>query len=83
MGAFMAEHKEKREEAVRQSKKIMAEDLKIAKKEKELGAKRKKLECLETKVIFDCVIGKLRVHRNYRIIQTASFLELLRIEMTA
>lgn len=65
VGAFMAKHEEKREEAVRQSEKIMAENLKIAKKEKELRAKRKKLECLETKVIFDCVIGKLIVHRNY------------------
>lgn len=65
MGAFMAEHKEKREEAVRQSEKIIAQNLKIAKKEKELRAKRKQLEHLETKVIFDCVIGKLRVRRNY------------------
>ena len=43
VGAFMAKHKEKREEAVRQSEKIMAENLKIAKKEKELRAKRKKV----------------------------------------
>ena len=65
VGAFMAMHKQKREEAVRQSEKIIAENLKIAKQEKELKAKRQKLERLETKVIFDCVIGKLRVRRNY------------------
>ena len=56
MGAFMSMQKQKREEAVRQSEKIMAENLKIAKQEKELKAKRQKLERLETKVIFDCVV---------------------------
>ena len=52
----MSMQKHKREEAVRQSEKIMAENLKIAKQEKELKAKRQKLERLETKVIFDCVV---------------------------
>lgn len=56
VGAFMSMQKQKREEAVRQSEKIMAENLKIAKQEKELKAKRQKLERLETKVIFDCVV---------------------------
>ena len=55
---FMAMHKQKREEAVKQSEKIIAENLKIAKKEQELRAKRQKLEHLETKVIYDCVIDK-------------------------
>lgn len=49
MGAFMAVHKQKREEAVRQSEKIIAENLKIAEKVKELRAKKQKLERLETK----------------------------------
>ena len=40
MGAFMAMHKQKREEAVRQSEKIIAENLKIAEKVKELRAKK-------------------------------------------
>ena len=39
MGVFMAMQKQKREEAVRQSEKIIAENLKLAKK-KELRAKR-------------------------------------------
>ena len=75
VGAFTAMHKQKREEAVRQSEKIMAENLKIAKQEKELKAKRQKLERLETKVIFDCVIGKLRVRRNYYNHKNDNFLD--------
>ena len=63
MGAFMAVHKQKREEAVRQSEKTIAENLKIAEKVKELKAKQK-LERLETKVIHDCVIGMLRARHN-------------------
>lgn len=51
MGAFMAVHKQKREEAVRQSEKIIAENLKIAEKAKELRAKKQKLERLEKKVV--------------------------------
>ena len=51
VGAFMAMHKQKREEAVTQSEKIISENHKIAKKEKELRAKRQKLERLEMKVI--------------------------------
>ena len=35
MGAFMAVHKQKREEAVRQSEKIIAENRKISEKVKE------------------------------------------------
>ena len=58
MGAFMAVHKQKREEAVRQSEKIIAE------KAKELRAKNQKLERLETKVIYDCIIGMLRACHN-------------------
>ena len=64
MGAFMAVHKQKREEAVRQFEKIIAENLKIAEKAKELRAKKQKLERLETKVIYDCIIGMLRACRN-------------------
>ena len=64
MGAFMAVHKQKREEAVRQSEKTIAENLKIAQKVKELRAKKQKLERLETKVIYDCVIGMLRARHN-------------------
>ena len=41
VGAFMAVHEQKREEAVRQSEKIIAENLKIAEKVKELRAKKK------------------------------------------
>lgn len=47
----MAAQKQKREEAVRQSEKIIVENYKIVEKEKELRAKRQKLERLETKVI--------------------------------
>ena len=43
------------------------------KKEQELRAKRQKLECLETKVIYDCVIDKLRVRRNYRCYSNSFF----------
>ena len=75
VGAFMSMQKQKREEAVRQSEKIMAENLKIAKQEKELKAKRQNLERLETKVIFDCVIGKLRVRRNYNNHKYDNFLD--------
>ena len=64
MGAFMAVHKQKREEAFRQSEKTIAENLKIAEKVKELRAKKQKLERLETKVIHDCVIGMLRARHN-------------------
>ena len=64
VGAFMAVHKQKREEAVRQSEKTIAENLKIAEKVKELRAKKQKLERLETKVIYDCVIGMLRARHN-------------------
>ena len=71
MGAFMAVHKQKREEAVRQSEKINAENLKIAEKAKELRAKKQKLERLETKVIYDCMIGHVITPS---IIETASFL---------
>ena len=60
----MAVHKQKREEAVRQSEKITAENLKIAEKAKELRAKKQKLERLETKVIYDCIIGMLRACHN-------------------
>jgi len=71
----MSMHKQKREEAVRQSEKIMAENLKIAKQEKDLKAKRQKLERLETKVIFDCVIDKLRVCCNYYNHKNDNFLD--------
>ena len=64
VGAFMAVHKQKREEAFRQSEKTIAENLKIAEKVKELRAKKQKLERLETKVIYDCVIGMLRARHN-------------------
>lgn len=59
MGAFMTMHKQKREEAVRQSEKIIVENVKIEEKKKELRAKKQRLERLETKVIYDCVIGML------------------------
>ena len=59
MGAFMSMHKQKREEAVRQSEKFIAENVKIEEKKKELRAKKQRLERLETKVIYDCVIGML------------------------
>lgn len=64
MGAFMAVHEHKREEAVRQSEKIIAENLTIAEKVKEVIAKKQKLERLETKVIYDCVIGMLKACHN-------------------
>ena len=41
MGAFMAVHKQKREEAVRQSEKTIAENLKIAENVKELSQEAK------------------------------------------
>ena len=52
VGAFMTMHKQKREEAVRQSEKIIEENVKIAEKKKELRAKKQRLERLETKVIY-------------------------------
>ena len=64
MGVFMAMHKHKREEAVRQSEKIIAENLTIAEKVKELRTKKQKLNVWKTKVIYDCVIGMLRACHN-------------------
>ena len=66
VGAFMAMQKQKKEGAVRRSEKIIAENVKTPKKETKLRAKKQKLEHLETKVIYDCVIGMLRACQNYR-----------------
>ena len=81
MGALMAVHKKKKEEPVRNSDKIFAEHLKIAGKVKEVGAKKQKLKRLETKVVYDIIYHRQVI--NPSISETASFLELSRIEMRA
>ena len=51
VGAFMTLQKQKREQAVIESDKIHLADLKIIEKKKELQAKERKLQRLETKVL--------------------------------